>query len=176
MSHFTVLVIGDHPDKQLAPFQENNMGDCPEEYLKFNEDEEADVDEKNGKRGYWENPNRRWDWYLIGGRWTGAFALKPGKNGKVGKPGVMTGPPPNGFVDQARAGDIDWPKTDAHWQGKLRTLAVIKNGEWFEQGRMRMFANVEGRKPESEWAEQFDLLLAEGITDETLLTLIDCHI
>ena len=35
MSHFTVLVIGDNPEKQLAPFQENNMGDCPKEYLEF---------------------------------------------------------------------------------------------------------------------------------------------
>lgn len=32
MSHFTVAVITDSPDnleKLLAPFQENNMGDCP---------------------------------------------------------------------------------------------------------------------------------------------------
>jgi hypothetical protein len=35
MSHFTVLVIGGRQGKQLAPFQENNMGDCPPEYLKF---------------------------------------------------------------------------------------------------------------------------------------------
>ena len=41
MSHFTVLVIGDNPEEQLAPFQENNMGDCPEEYLEFFDDEEA---------------------------------------------------------------------------------------------------------------------------------------
>lgn len=37
MSHFSVLVIGDDVEKQLAPYQENNMGDCPKEYLKFND-------------------------------------------------------------------------------------------------------------------------------------------
>ena len=35
MSHFTVLVIGNDIESALAPYQENNMGDCPEEYLEF---------------------------------------------------------------------------------------------------------------------------------------------
>lgn len=38
MSHFAVAVIGDGTksvDELLAPYQENNMGDCPEEYLDF---------------------------------------------------------------------------------------------------------------------------------------------
>ncbi len=41
MSHFTVLVIGtDDVDEALAPFQENNMGDCPREYLEFHDEED----------------------------------------------------------------------------------------------------------------------------------------
>ena len=40
MSHFTVLVIGENVEKQLAPYQENNMGDCPQEYLEFHDMEE----------------------------------------------------------------------------------------------------------------------------------------
>ena len=40
MSHFTVLVIGDNVEEQLAPYQENNMGDCPEEYMEFNDREQ----------------------------------------------------------------------------------------------------------------------------------------
>ncbi len=35
MSHFTVTVIGSNAEEQLAKFQENNMGDCPKEYLEF---------------------------------------------------------------------------------------------------------------------------------------------
>ena len=45
MSHFTVAVFIDGKqdseylenrlEEMLAPFQENNMGDCPEEYLEF---------------------------------------------------------------------------------------------------------------------------------------------
>jgi hypothetical protein len=37
MSHFTVLVIGNNPESQLMPYQENNMGDCPQEYMEFND-------------------------------------------------------------------------------------------------------------------------------------------
>jgi len=35
MSHFTCLVVGNNPEQQLAPYQENNMDDCPEQYLEF---------------------------------------------------------------------------------------------------------------------------------------------
>src|SRR5688500_10341352 len=26
-------------------------------------------DEEKGRYGYWENPNKKWDWYMEGGRW-----------------------------------------------------------------------------------------------------------
>jgi len=194
MSHFTVLIVGEDPDGQLIPFQENNMGDCPEEYMKFHDKEDemreeyenekvvqymfkddgewlfqwdnkitkrigdilrsrlpslkntpvkkrasfnnglSDIadhlggikqleeaskklkeemigsgdlireekryqniyatfeefcqahhgykgrDEKTGKYGYWENPNAKWDWYQLGGRWNGFFKMKPLKS------------------------------------------------------------------------------------------------
>lgn len=35
MSHFCVLVVGEDVKKQLAPYQENNMGDCPGEFQKL---------------------------------------------------------------------------------------------------------------------------------------------
>lgn len=84
MSHFTVGVITKIPtknsvDKALAPFQENNMNDCPKKYLKFYPDEDADFDEEMNQKGYWENPNRKWDWYSIGGRWDGGIPLIDGK-------------------------------------------------------------------------------------------------
>lgn len=35
MSHFVVMVIGEDVNGQMEPYQENNMGDCPTEYLEF---------------------------------------------------------------------------------------------------------------------------------------------
>jgi len=177
MSHFTVLVIGNDPEEQLAPYQENNMGDCPKELMEFHdlEDEYADEwengtremivmedgtlkspydhcfsegtgfnkeqvipdhlerrevpfkevyedfetymrdwhgcqkrDEEIGKFGYWENPNAKWDWYQLGGRWNGFFKLKsPNMEGTVGEPGVF-GNEPKHDADQCYKGQVDW--------------------------------------------------------------------
>lgn len=179
MSHFTVLVIGSHPEAQLAPFQENNMGDCPREYLEFHDVEEEcrkdyeedtvtrvklgngqlvspyddqfkkpntmgfgtnthtvpeplekievpvkevypdfekyiteyhgyKIDSETGKYGYWDNPNKKWDWYLLGGRWTGFFKLKANVAGFTGIPGLMTEAAPHGFADQCLKSSIDF--------------------------------------------------------------------
>jgi hypothetical protein len=54
------------------------------------------------------NPNKKWDWHLLGGRWTGFFRLKQGRDGLTGKPGLMTAAAEAGRADQARKGDIDF--------------------------------------------------------------------
>lgn len=86
------------------------MGDCPKKHLTFHEDEDCDPDPVTGKKGYWENPNAKWDWYLVGGRWSNFFKLKQGARGKRGqRPLVMGGGESNepGYADQCRKGDID---------------------------------------------------------------------
>lgn len=205
------------------------------------------------------NPKKKWDWYLMGGRWTGYFKLKPGVDsrvGAVGEPGLMTGAAAKGHVDQARLCDIDlagmcadvakeaaarfdkvepafrgreipsWPEIrDRHGEanfnaareehnshpvvcamleiepplfmsGDLRdefcvgdrdrfieracrravaTFAVVKDGQWFERGRMGWFAAVANEKDGDQWAEWFDKML-ETLPPETLLSIYDCHI
>jgi len=142
MSHFTVGVFTKSGseweiEEALEPYQENNMDNCPSEYLEFyseekegrnkyeNESQEMflkpngeydfkwnvdleeelpmildsqpkkkvvpfkelykDFDEfmqkwygtqkdyEKDEYGYWENPNAKWDWYVIGGRWEGSI-------------------------------------------------------------------------------------------------------
>lgn len=181
MSHFTVLIIGDNPEKQLAPFQENNMGDCPKSFLKFNNVEpeyrkkynsektpmvkfpdgtlESKYNDKfyqakseggwsqrefvlpkgaklvsipvkkkyktfkeyiesyggyekdpiKKKYGYWENPNKKWDWYQLGGRWTGYFKLKEGAPISTGEGSLVYGnSAKEGYGDIARIEEIDF--------------------------------------------------------------------
>lgn len=337
MSHFTVLVVGKDIEGQLAPFQENNMGDCPKQFLAFHdlEDEyrkdyetgthkfvimpdgrkltgyeeefrnkgrdflsnapshvipagleQRDMkfseayptfeeyaanwhgsekrDPKNKRFGYWENPNAKWDWYQIGGRWTGFFKLKPGASGLMGEPGLMTPRVSDPrFVDQVRKGDIDlagmrddaekeeaerydialaavagtapqrpwaeirdecapdfekarevynaqerviaWAKAEkaartngARWPfgmlsgpeylnvtreqaladaraGAISTHAVVKDGQWFEKGKMGWWAIVSDQKEKASWLAEFAKLLDE-LPDDTLLTVVDCHI
>jgi len=301
MSHFTVLAVGNNPGEMLAPFQENNMGNCPKEYLKFNdmEDEykeewknkttkaifvdgkyylsyderfrvkgsegilsidsfavpeglkEEDVplnkiyksfkefvekwhgykarDEQKKRYGYWENPNAKWDWYQIGGRWAGFFKLKNGKEGVLGSKSWCNKDKEidKNRADQAFKKDIDFEgmlsdnfeknskiyddfeemmksdpkkaKQEAYWSFGIEnkgdkdnfipetreeyikrtsfpsTFAVLKDGKWYEKGEMGWWAMVSNEKDPSEWHKEFQKLLKD-LPDDTLLTIVDCHI
>jgi hypothetical protein len=109
MSHFTVLVVGD-VDEQLAPFDENLTTAPRREHLDtediarmaehYNLDPgdltafAEQMEDWNGcpggvdDRGLYaiasSNENARWDWYEIGGRWSGLLKLKPGADGAHG--------------------------------------------------------------------------------------------
>lgn len=54
------------------------------------------------------NPNRKWDWYVLGGRWSGHFKMKPTVKGIVGEPGTFDNKCPEGFADSAFKSDIDF--------------------------------------------------------------------
>lgn len=62
----------------------------------------------NDKIGYWSNEKGKWDWHLLGGRWTGMLKLKEGATGVCGKPGTQTNNAHTGYVDSARKCDIDF--------------------------------------------------------------------
>lgn len=80
------------------------------------------------------NPRKKWDWYLLGGRWTGFFQLKPGARGMVGRPGLMTPDAAPATADQARKGDIDF--------GTMRLLAEAKAAERWDQAHAVMVGQV----------------------------------
>lgn len=179
--HFTVAVLSKSIEgyhELLAPYQENNMGTCPMEYMEFEDVEEeyleeyknepikkvvmpdgrlldrydkevrdiddsklnikdipvfeiyptfeeymekyvgfCERDKKTGKYGYWYNPNAKWDWYQLGGRWRGMLLVKEDASSLVGTPGVFgddleTREAPKGYkwVDVAKIKDIEWDK------------------------------------------------------------------
>jgi hypothetical protein len=56
------------------------------------------------------NPNKHWDWWQVGGRWSGFFKLKDGATGATGEPGLMGSRYAKGDdrADQALKRDIDF--------------------------------------------------------------------
>lgn len=77
------------------------------------------------------NPNAKWDWYVVGGRWTGFFkvkeqALAAGRF-NVGRPGIMTEAPEEGYADQCLKGDIDFE----FMREKARREAVEKANAYY---------------------------------------------
>jgi len=64
------------------------------------------------RQGYDYNPQAKWDWHQLGGRWGGFFTLKPGSKGTLGKVSWTReeDPPKPGTADQTYKGDIDFDK------------------------------------------------------------------
>lgn len=79
------------------------------------EHHEYQKDEKTGKYGYYENPNAKWDWWQVGGRWMGSLLIKEDKEGFVGNPGTFGNSAPNTpngyiWVDSCFIKDVEWEK------------------------------------------------------------------
>lgn len=143
MSHFTVMVIGNDPEKQLKPYDENismpeycigqvpddEMRSCIEYYVqnkgfqyvnnfgelysKFGKDWNSRSWRQHAD-GTWHeystyNKNSKWDWYVLGGRWSGFLKLKLNATGRVGESGVFGRAAESGFADQCLLRDIDIP-------------------------------------------------------------------
>lgn len=109
MTHFAVAVITDGTktvEELMLPYMENCCETPPKEYMQFFEEEECDIDPDTGKRGYWQNPNAKWDWYVVGGRWHGMIRAA---KGELGEPSWCNenSEVPAGRFDVVRIKDID---------------------------------------------------------------------
>jgi hypothetical protein len=93
------------------------------------------------------NPNRKWDWWRVGGRWSGMLKLKTGATGETGSPGLMGSHFAEGAdrADQALKRDIDFTgmrdeaaqKAGALWD-KARAITCGKTWESWPSVRARM--------------------------------------
>ena len=74
----------------------------------FCADWEDEKPNEDGRYGYMHNPNAKWDWYQVGGRWSGYFKAKPGTAGELGERSWATNEIEPGCYDVIRKGDIDF--------------------------------------------------------------------
>ena len=186
MSHYTVAVFTKtgteaEIDKLLAPYQDNNMGDCPKEYLTFTEDEDSDVDEETGLRGYWENLNSQFDSYIIGDPWYGKFILKNRTEADI----ALVSDIDFEAMRQRKAKEIEpyescfdrmlynpekflelYPTKEAYIEKKANyiTLAIVTpDGEW----------HIE---EQPNWKEYRKKYIEQSIENGWYLTSVDCHV
>src|SRR5690242_5875241 len=64
-------------------------------------------DKKMKRHGYWHNPNKTWDWYSIGGRWTGFYPVKESTTPILGRPGAFGNKAEPGRADVVKVTDLD---------------------------------------------------------------------
>lgn len=130
MSHFTVLVPAQDEkelEARLLPYHEyectgieaytefvpEDMDELKANFAEHGEGRTFDEfvpdwcgAEKNAE-GVWgrvTNPNKQWDWWVVGGRWSGTLILKNGAH----------------RADTALAGEVDWDAMQAEQVGEKR--------------------------------------------------------
>lgn len=133
MSHFVVAVFHEENqsvDELLAPYDEE-IKYAP--YLKFSKQEAIDyvrkkyremldksdqecwnliagwyISDRQGNLYSNSNPNAKWDWWVIGGRWNNLLKLKDG-----------------GFTNSARVKDIDFTPQQERYNDALRFWDIV---------------------------------------------------
>lgn len=196
---------------------EDNKGEGVEEEVRVNEYYKdwkeyakyyADYTIDGERCGYYCNPNAKWDWFVIGGRWGGFFIHK--KNPKYPEDIVKIkdefydtkNQQHKRACDALRKCDIDieemqriavrraedsWNKfrqtqnditykqylEDAR-KNVLVPFAIIDcDGQWREKGLMGWFAIIKGES--NTWKDDFRKYF-DSVPDDTILTMVDCHI
>lgn len=148
------------------------------DYLKYVEDGEEWC-EVHSDGSLWKTTNEeaKWDYYLIGGRWRGLLKLKTPDDSHPLYDGWQFADTDKGEYerlrkegrcDQALVGEIC--NID-----QIKIFAIVKEGEWYERGKMGWWACVSNEKDKDVWEEECKKLI-EGLSDDTLLTVLDCHI
>ncbi len=188
--HFRVMVIGNDPEGQLAPFsvelklpkyktklvsdeeKEGFVESCAKKhnlsfdelYEKYGKDWNDGVWEKDENKEWAEysvyNPKSKYDYY------SPIKVIKTKGDGKaeIGKPVIIGN---KARVSQARKGDIK--NLD-----ELTGCDLLKDGEWCQVGQPRPW----GRSTKGEGQEEWDVELKklfQTLPDDTLVSVYDCH-
>ena len=96
------------------------------------------------------NPDSKWDWYSIGGRWSGFLPLK--EKDEEGNPLES---------NEAYFHEIDWEYLLKHKYPPF--CYVTEDGEWIEKGEMGWWGVSFNEQPEDDWNTQFKKYLDKKI-------------
>lgn len=125
------------------------------------------------------NPDSKWDWWSIGGRWEETYRAKQGmtvadaiveyrKTATDLENGVLLRPVTNGPFEE--------PDRKLPWWFPYNLVTPLSAGnEWVQQGRMGWFGVHDDTHSEAEWIELLIRTL-EGLDPMSKLVFIDFHI
>jgi hypothetical protein len=63
--------------------------------------------QRSGRFGRWINPNAKWDWWVVGGRWSGYYPLLSGAPPRLGQTSAFDDKPTPGHGDIVRPSEIN---------------------------------------------------------------------
>lgn len=142
---------------------------------------------ENGEVYSTYNPNSKWDWYDIGGRYRNMLLTKVDNNDTFEHNSfweLMAGQnvdkeTPQGYkwVDGAKIKDIDFNKIEEIEEEPFYTWALVDESGWYEQGQMGWWAMNDATKESSEnFANQFKKYIESPENQDKYMVIVDCHI
>ena len=185
--------IRQHPDEALADVIEYFIGSCPI----ISTDITPDTNDAC-KWGYAvitdtgdlvrvvsrTNPNAQWDWYKVGGRWSGIYGEDTFRKHEVSvdylKERITAIAKEtwdkNRLPELVDALEMNY---DTYIKqavtNNLVPWAFIKDGEWHSKGDMGWWGLTKNEMLDEKWSELFWSMF-EALPDDTLITIVDCHI
>lgn len=117
------------------------------------------------------NPQSKWDWWSVGGRYSGRITGDPGQD-------IVR-------VSEMKPGDLVTHEYDfignpireleKHEQYYSHCYGILtKEGEWISQGRMGWFGMSDDAHDSVEWSKRYFEILSSYPNDWAVL--VDCHI
>ena len=125
------------------------------DYIK--QDYTPDMIDKDGNILSRYNPKSKWDWYVVGGRWSGGIPMKTNTKLEIKS------------CNECKVSQIDMDKISPPY------AYVDTNGNWYGRGEMGWFGASSNDKDEKSWDDEFKNFI-KNQKKSTIVTLVDCHI
>ena len=138
--HHLLIVTGKNIKEQMLPWKESF---------------EPLPDGADDPKGYGEVYKGFWDWYVIGGRYEGTFAMKDGYED------LFLNTAPKQAIDFEQC--LEFGSYAILHKGVLHTREISDASGWFDRVKDR-----------DEWAKEWRAVI-DSLPDDTLLTIVDCH-
>ena len=122
--------------------------ECYEDVKQYFND---DMIDENGNLLSTYNPDSKWDWYEVGGRWNNVLTTQNGTK-----------------TNEDLVSEIDWNETSCPF------AFIDPIGRWYEKGEMGWWAIVANEKDKDSWQEEFKKAVKEY--NDCTVTVVDCHI
>lgn len=126
--------------------------------------------------GYWYNPNAKWDWWEVGGRWNNKLTIADGQTLKS----VNSARIKNLLLETESYLEKHYKSQEeyADLESLFYTHAVVdKDGDWHEKGEMGWFGvSSEDEKQAADWKRNYKERFLDNADEDDWITIIDCHI
>jgi len=142
------------------------------------------------------NPDSKWDWFSIGGRWEGQLIKHDGTTENIAyikdlDLEKMCMPKENAQKLWKEAQTLDKPgryfeygiengETQEEFiarKTQFYTFAVLDEDGWHERAKMGWFGTAHNEtESESDWATKFKERFLENYDDDDVVVIVDCHI